>query len=546
MRYKEVCRILGKYLFYFSLMLIIPLLVEVYYKYIHVIKIYPHPFSILAFTETILICWGLAAVFYYLGRKATGTFFRRESILLVILIWFFTTIISALPFYLSHTLENPVDCIFESMSGLTTTGATVMCPKLYDGDKEIPHVDHNIHFPHKKYIYYGTIKPVKNAAGKVIFTGLEAVSLGVMFWRSFIQWLGGLGIVILFLTVLPALAVGGKFLLQAEMTGPVKESIAPRIKETASLLWKLYLGMTIAEVILLILTNSKMPIFDAFCITFSNLSTGGFAVRNDSIASYSNNITEWVIIFFMFFGSINFALYFHCLKGKFFRIYEPDFFLYVAIIVIGALLVSFYLMGAPSINLEGQEVGTYNFFRALRSGTFHAISAQTSTGFVTTNVGAWPFPCQMFMLILMYIGGMSGATCGGIKTSRFYILYKVLKHKIEAIFRPTTVRKLKIGKKEIDSNTAITVLAFFCLVGFFSVIGIVAYVFNHVDSETSISVVGCMLNNIGFAFGEASPIHSFAFMQPFSKLLSAFLMLLGRLEYFTILLLFAPSFWRMK
>lgn len=545
MRYKEVSKIISKLLFYFSLILIIPVLIAIYFEFIYVT---PHPNSTLAFLKTILVCLILSGIFYYFGKNATGVFFRRESVLIVILMWILTTIISALPFYFSNTLKNPNDCIFESMSGLTTTGASVMCPKLFEKNSEIekPYVIKNPHYPDKNYVFYGTIAPVKDASGAILYQGIEAVSKAVLFWRSFIQWLGGLGIVLLFLTILPALAVGGKFLLQAEMTGPVKESIAPRIKETASLLWKLYLGLTIVEIFFLILTNDKMPVLDAFCITFSNLSTGGYAIRNDSIGSYHNFLTEWVIIVFMFIGSINFALYFHCLKGKFFRIYEPDFFLYVAIVIIGSALVVFKLIGAESYSLEGAKTGIYTVSKAIREGTFHAISAQSSTGFVTTDIARWPVSTQLFMILLMFIGGMSGATCGGIKTSRFYILYKVLKNKIEEIFRPSIVRPLKIGKKEIPMNTGVTVLAFFSLVAFFAILGTIFYIFSKIDSETAISSVACMLNNVGFAFGAGGPATSFAFMNGFSKLLSSFLMLLGRLEYFIIILVFAPIFWRVK
>ncbi|MBN2479039.1 MAG: TrkH family potassium uptake protein [Parachlamydiales bacterium] len=544
MRYKEVFKIVGKLLFYFTLILLIPLAVAIYFEFVYKTA---HPNSTIAFLKTILACLIISGIFLYFGRNTKGVFFRKESVLIVILMWVVVTIISAMPFYFSKTLNSPVDCIFESISGLTTTGASVMCPKLYDSsNKEKQYIVENPHFPQKKYVFYGTITPVRDKSGKIIYEGIEATSKAVLFWRSFIQWLGGLGIVVLFLTVLPALAVGGKFLLQAEMTGPVKDSIAPRIKETASLLWKLYLGLTILEVLILIITNEKIEVLDAFCITFSNLSTGGYAIRNDSIAAYGSGLTDWVIIVFMFIGSINFALYFHALKGKFFRIYEPDFILFVAVVIIGSGLVIYNLIGSKVYTLDGTITGTYDFSRALRSGTFHSISAQTSTGFVTTDVAKWPFACQIYMLLLMYIGGMSGATCGGIKTSRFYILYKILKHKIEEIFRPTTVRHVKIGKKTIDSKASITVLTFFILAGFFTILGIVFYVFDHVDAETSTSCVACMLNNVGFAFGVAGPTTSFAFMHPFSKLLSSFLMLLGRLEYFIILLIFAPSFWRAK
>lgn len=544
MRYQEVSKLIGKLLIYFSLILLIPLFIAIYYQFISPsIK----PNSTLAFLYTILVSLGLSALFLFGGRKASGNFFRRESVLIVIMVWVLATIISALPFYFSKTLVDPIDCVFESISGLTTTGATIMCPKKYDKNGlETKYVIKNSLFPTKEYKFYGNISPIKDVTGKVIYDGIEAVSDAILFWRSFIQWLGGLGIVLLFLTVLPALAVGGKFLLQAEMTGPIKENIAPRIKETASILWKLYLGLTIIEVLCLVITNSKMEILDAFCITFSNLSTGGFAIKNDSIAGYHSSWTEWIIIIFMFIGSINFTLYFYILKGKFYKTYDPDFFLYLSIVLIGSILVIAFLTGSKIYNIDGHIDGVYTLGRAIRDGTFHALSAQSSTGFVTTDITRWPFKTQIIMLLLMYIGGMSGSTCGGIKTSRFYILYKILKNKIEEMFRPSTVRLLKIGNKEIPTSTATTVLVFFCLVGFFAILGTVFMMFDQIDSQTAISSVACMLNNVGFAFGIASPAISFAFLSELSKLLSCFLMLLGRLEYYIILLIFVPSFWKIK
>lgn len=545
MRYKEVSKLIGTLLLYFSLILIIPVFIAIYYQYINPSL---KPNSTLAFIRTIVVSLSLSGIFLFLGRKATGVFFRRESVLIVILVWIIATCISALPFLFSNTLKNPIDCIFESISGLTTTGSTIMCPKKYkaDGKTEIPYIIKNDHYPNRNYKFYGNIDPIKDQGGKVLYEGIEAVSEAILFWRSFIQWLGGLGIILLFLTVLPALAVGGKFLLQAEMTGPIKESIAPRIKETASLLWRLYLGLTIIEVLFLVITNSKMEILDAFCITFSNLSTGGFSIKNDSIAGYHNNWTEWIVIIFMFIGSINFTLYFYCLKGKFYKIYDPDFFLYLSIVVIGSALVVIFLTGSRIFSVDGQMQGVYTIGKAIKEGTFQAISAQSSTGFITADITKWPFKTQIIMLLLMYIGGMSGSTSGGIKTSRFYILYKILKNKIEEIFRPNTIRPLKIGKKEIPQSTATTVLAFFCLVGFFSILGVVLYMFDQIDSETAVSTVACMLNNVGLAFGVATPSISFAFLGDLSKLLSCFLMLLGRLEYYIILLVFVPSFWKIK
>jgi len=547
MQFSDIFRILGNYLLYFALILCFPLGVSIYFEYVTPIALKDLlPPSSLAFFETLLLCIAIALLFRFLGRKAKKSIYRRESIALVVIIWLSTTTISAFPFYLSHTL-SPIDSFFEAMSGLTTTGATMISAKAYDplSREEIPLIVTDPNVPGKEYSYYGTISPVINPKDNTTLTGVEAVSRGILFWRSFLQWLGGMGIVVLFLTVLPALGIGGKFLYQTEMSGPVKESITPRIKETASRLWKIYVGLTIIEIILLMWTNENLPFFEAVCISLSNLSTGGFSLHSESIASYHNAATEWIVIFFMILGSINFAFYFYILRLKFYKIYAPEFFLFLFFILLGSSVVSFFLVGTPSAQLDF-PLSVYTVPEAIRAGTFQAISAQTSTGFFTANYDNWPFPAQMFMLILMFIGGMSGATSGGIKTSRFYILYKILTHRIESLFRPESVRKLIVRGAEISSKASTMVLGFFCLIGFFCILGIVLMVLEGVDPETSLCLMASLLNNVGMAFRAAGPLDSINYLSPVSKLLAAFWMLLGRLEYYTIVLLFFPAFWRDK
>jgi len=352
--------------------------------------------------------------------------------------------------------------------------------------------------------------------------------------RFFFGAAGGLGIVVIFLTVLPALQVGGKFLYQVETSGPIKEGISPRVKETSARLWKLYLTLTVLEIGLLMATNFSMSFFDALCISLSNISTGGFSVRNDSIASYHSTITEWIVFLFMIAGSINFSLYFQAMRLKFSRIYVPDFFLFLGTAFIGCILISLFLLPM------------YPIGQAFRLGSFQALSVQTTTGFFTANYDTWPFAAQMFMLLLMFVGGMSGSTAGGIKTSRFYILFKIIQNRLESIYRPDSVRTLRIGQSEVDDKNALTVLAFFCIVAFFTILGTVSLVLDGVDPETSLGVIACFLNNVGIAFRAAGPMDSFAFLSPLSKTLSIFWMLLGRLEYYVVLLLFLPSFWKKR
>lgn len=544
--YQEINRILGKYFKAFCFVLLIPLAVAAYFQWLADPAMHPQPHSTEAFAWTLLICALVSGIFSYLGRNASGQLARRESIFLVVSIWIATALISACPFYFSRTLTHPIDAYFEAMSGLTTTGATMISPKTYhpETNEETFVYYTNPHVPNKTYSFKGTIPPIRDPeTGLVIYSGVEAVSKAILLWRSLLQWVGGMGIVIICLTILPALGVGGKFLYQMEATGPIKEGINPRAKETASNLWKLYLVLTLTETFLLFMTNADMPFFDAVCISLSNISTGGFSVRNENIASYQSSATESIVLIFMILGSINFSLYFHVLHLKFFRVYVPDFFLFLSTGLIGCLVVSFFLIGQPQSGLEGGST-TYSWGDALRQGSFQALSVQTSTGFITANYDRWPFASQMFMLILMFIGGMSGSTSGGIKTSRFYILYKIVLHRLESLYRPDSVRKLKIGPSEIDDKNALTVLAFFCIIAFFTTFGVILFVLDGMDPETSFGLVACMMNNVGIAFRAAGPTDSLAFLSNTSKLFSTGWMLLGRLEFYVILLLVLPSFWK--
>ena len=544
MNFKVVSKTLGRYLFYFSFVIFIPLIVDLYYQFISKATNFPHTFSSVEFLETFLICNALGLVLYLFGRKSSETLMKKESILLVVLIWVLSALIAALPFTLTKTLENPFDAYFEAMSGLTTTGATVMHAKAYSHNgKEIPIEITDIHLPEKTYSFYGTIKPFTDPYTNIKYTGIEAVSKSLLFWRSFIQWLGGMGIVVLFLAILPSLTTGGRYLYQMEVPGPTKEAVSPRIKETASILWKIYLGITIIQIYLLIWTNSNMPLFDAFCITFSTISTGGFSVRNASIGSYNNAYTEWIIIIFMIVGSMNFGIFFQLIKRKFYSLFEPDFLFFISVIFVGSFLVVISIIGQKQYPLSGPE-SIYTLSSAIREGAFHAVSAQTSTGFSTDNFDLWPFAPQVVLVILMFTGGMSGSTAGGIKTSRIYILWKIIVHKLKSIFHPEYISKLKIGKQEIDTKIAMNVLVFFAVVAISAVFSILIFTFDGIDPDTAISTVACSLNNIGLALRAAGPTESFAFLSDFGKLLSSFLMLLGRLEYFTLILLFFPSFWK--
>jgi trk system potassium uptake protein TrkH len=536
MSFAEISRVLSRYFLYLAAILLIPLSVAIAYEFFIEKKIYFSVPATFSFLETIGICLVSSMLCRWWGRKARGTLYRKESILLVVSIWFFTAAIGSCPFLITKTIKNPIDAYFETMSGLTTTGATIIYPKLYENGKEALAFVPNPLDTSLVYSFYGTVAPLKDpATGEVVKVGIEALGKPLLFWRSFLQWLGGMGIVVLFIAVLPALAMGGKFLYENEMAGISKEGMTPRIKETASLLWKIYLGLTLLQVLLLKATNTAMPIFDAFTLSFSTISTGGFTVTNDGLLSYASLATPWIITIFMIAGSINFTLYFHGLRGKFYRFYEPEFFLYLVILVLGCLLMSFPLWHHSN-----------SWSDSLAQGSFMAVSAQTSTGFSLISYDMWPYVCQFLMVILMFIGGMSGSTTGGIKVIRYFIVLKLIKNKIESLFRPEVVRVLKVGEKEITPKTGTTVLIFFCIVAFLVIVGTYLLVWDDHDIVTALGTISCMINNTGLSLGGIGATGSFAFLSPFSKIICILWMVLGRLEYLSVLVLLVPAFWRRK
>jgi trk system potassium uptake protein TrkH len=543
MLYREVFKVVGNFLLIFTAILVIPLLVACYYQFIAPLK-HPQPHSSLAFVQTLLITFVIALFFLWLGRKGEGRIFRREGILIVAFIWILTSLLGSLPFYFSGTLSNPIQAFFEATSGFSTTGSTVMEPKKYnENGQEIPIETFYLGLERVEYHYYGTIKPVRTQEGKEL-SGVDAVSRALIFWRSFIQWLGGLGIMVLFVAILPALGVGGKVLLQSEVTGPIKSSMTPRVKETATQLWKIYVALTLLQIGMFWLFVDHLSLFDSIAISFSTLSTGGFAPHSDNIQYWDSRTVDWIVILFMMLGSINFTLYYYTLRGKLYKLWNIELIVFLCVALAICFFGTYQLLGTPRYLIDGTENGIYNLYNAFTDGSFQLIAALTSTGFFTINYDFWPYETQVLMLIAMFIGGMSGSTAGGIKIIRHVILFLVAKSKIENYFRPEAVRSLKVGDHELESGTVINVLCFFLLTISIAVLGTFLYCVDGIDPETSLGLTTCMINNAGLAFRQAGPLNSCAFLSNFSLGLSCLLMLLGRLEFLVILVLFLPSFWK--
>ena len=280
MLFKEIFRVIGFFLYFFALALVVPLGIGLYYELYADPSLHPHPNVNGSFLISIVIVLVLALLFSYIGRKAKGYIYRREGIATVVIIWFIIPALGALPFLISGTLKNPLQAYFEITSGFTTTGASILAAKKYDPvtHQEIPIqvIAEDVVPVH--YSFYGTVDPVRDKkTNAIIYEGIEAVSPALLFWRSMTQWLGGGGIIVLFVAILPALGVGGKMLFHTEVTGPIKDSLTPRIKETAIQLWKIYCILTISQILMLMFTNPQIHLFDAIATTFSTISTGGFS-----------------------------------------------------------------------------------------------------------------------------------------------------------------------------------------------------------------------------------------------------------------------------
>lgn len=549
MLHREICRALSYFFFGFAALLLIPLAIALYFEYGVNAADHPQPHSSWSFILTIAFTVMGGGLLSFYGRNGGAQLFWREGILLAVLIWVLAPALGALPFLFSGTLKKPIHAYFEAVSAFTTTGASVLQSKQYDSTtgEELKITTMLPTEPTVAYTYYGTVEPVRDPkSGLILRQGIEAVSQALLFWRAFMQWLGGIGIVVLFIAILPMLGVGGKALLNAEMPGPLKDMWTPRAKQTITELSKLYIGLTILMVLLLQAFNTQMGWIESLDITLATLSTGGFTPHEDSIATYNSPATEWLVIVFMLLGGINFSLYYYLLKGRLYRIRDPELLAFAALVVIGSLVMTYQLWNATRYNLEDRITGVYTLTEALRHGSFQWVSTLTTTGFFSADYDYWPLPTQLMMFLAMFLGGMSGSTAGGMKTIRLFIAFQVIKNRLESLFRPNAVKRLVISGKEIDSTVSIMVLSFLVTLTCVATVGWLLLVFNGCGIWFSLSAVTCCINNAGMALGITGPYHSFASLPDFSLGTCCVLMLLGRLEFFAILALLLPAFWRAK
>jgi trk system potassium uptake protein TrkH len=547
MLYREIFKILGIYWMAFSGIMIIPLLLAGYYEFYLPPTEHPQPHSSGAFLSSIIICFCAGLASYLVGRRASGQLFKREGIAAIVLIWVLTPLFASLPYLFSNTLDNPFQAYFEATSGLSTTGASTMHSKHYDPvtNEEVPITQTFGDVNPITYSFYGTIPPIRDpVTHAILYKGTEAVSKAILFWRCLMEWLGGVGIVVLFVAIFPSLGISGKLLSQSDMIGPIKDAIAPRITQAAFQLWAIYSALTALLMILLHLTNSSMSWFDAVTIAFATLSGGGSSNYEFSISHFQSATTEWILILFMVLASTNFTVYYFAVRGKFYRIYQPELWVYLIILLTSCSVASWYLIGTEKILLSGESMGFYSTGEAIRDGFFQIVSFQTSTGFVTADYDRWPNVVQMLMLVLTFVGGMSGSTASGIKIVRFLIYFRIAKYRVESLFRPQAVRQFKVGGQVIGGETVALAFVFFYIMIAVTVIGTLLYIINGVDILTAVSLTASMVNNLGVGFRMAGPMESYAFLSDFGLGLSCLLMILGRLEYLIVLTVLVPAFWK--
>ncbi len=433
--------------------------------------------------------WILGGIFIFSGRKKKSTLSVRASYAVVALAWIFSSVFGAVPLYFSGAIPDITDAVFESVSGITTTGATIL--------------------------------------GEI-----ESLPRSINMWRCLMHWLGGMGIVALTVALLPILGVGGFQLIKAETTGPEKGKFTPKITTTAKILWFIYLGMTALETILLKIAG--MDFIDALCHAFSTLGTGGFSTRNASIASYDSAAIDWICFCFMFLSGINFSLYFYLFKGDLKEIkINSEFKAYL-----GICAVSIFCVTILQRNFFG------GILNSLRFSAFQVASIISTTGFSTSDYTFWKPASQIVIFLLLFVGGSSGSTSGGVKVVRWVILFKQLKNEMLKILHPHGIFSVRLNRQAGRTDLVFSVAAFFAL--YFALIIFSAFfasIFG-VDLLTSFSGALTMAGNTGPAFGKLGPSFNCGFLPPAVKWWYCLVMVAGRLELFTIFIFLMPSYWK--
>ncbi len=481
MRWRYVLYVVGILILFLAMAMTLPLLVGLWYR----------DASVVSFLKSIALTAGCGTAISLLFRSDKAeTISQREGMAIVAVGWTAVGLFGALPFYMGGEFPGFTDAFFESVSGFTTTGSSILAD-------------------------------------------IEGVSRGLLFWRSLIQWLGGMGIIVLSLAILPFLGVGGMQLYKAEVPSPVPDKLKPRIRDSAKILWQVYALFTVVEAVLLVLGG--MSLYDAVCHALTTMPTGGFSPKGASIAAYDSLYFDMVLIVFMLLAGINFSLHYQMLKGKplaFWRDSECRFFLALVGLLTFAVTMDIWRTVYDALG------------ESLRYGAFQVISILTTTGYATADYESWPAMSQVILLICMFIGGSAGSTGGGMKCLRIMLCLKFCYKELFQLIHPHGVKRLKIAGKPIPEDVMRSVLGFLALYILLFAVCAVALAGMGVDFVTAFGAVAATIGNIGPGFGMVGPVENFALIPEAGKWLLIWCMLLGRLEIYTIIVLLAPEFWR--
>lgn len=451
--------------------------------------IYNEPdLSALLISSSITLFFG--GITWFFTRDAQKNIEKREAYIIVSLVWIIFSFFGSLPFILSGSIPSFTNAFFETISGFTTTGASIL-------------------------------------------NDIEALSHGLLFWRSITQWMGGMGIIVMSLAILPILGIGGMQLFVAEVPGPSPNKLHPRIKETAKRLWGIYILFTCAEAILLFFGG--MDFFDSVCHSFTTMATGGYTTKQASIGFYNSAYIQYVVIFFMFLAGTNFTLSYFALSGKFNKILKNEEFRYYAGFILGfTILVTIVLVITANYTVEN----------SFRNALFQVVSLITTTGFVTADYLSWVPFLGIFALILMFFGGSAGSTGGSIKIVRIVLLLKNSYLELKRLIHPHAVIPVRLNHHSVAPQIIMNVLAFIVFYLLIFIFGVMIMTMLGLDMDSSIGSVAATLGNIGPGIGSVGPMENYYHIPEFGKWVLSFLMLMGRLELFTVLILFSPAFWR--
>ena len=415
---------------------------------------------------------------------------RKEAFGIVAIGWVGTGFLSGLPFFFEASIPELSASTFEAISGLTTTGATVI-------------------------------------------DDIESLSRATHLWRVLLHWVGGMGIVVLFVAIFPHMGLGGKHLFKTEVAGPITEGLKPRIKQTALRLWYVYMFFTATCTGLLYLCG--FSVFDAVCHAFSTLSTGGFSTRAASVGAFENPAAEWIIIFFMMAGGINFGLYYGFMRGNMQKLFSSVEVRFFVLLNIGVAMIIFL----ATTGLQGHD-----WHEEFRDSLFQTVAVTTTTGLMTADFDVYPLVGKYLLFLCMFIGGCAGSTAGGLKVSRVLIVFKRTIQELRLTLHPQEVVSTKLGKQTVSRRVLSSVFIFVCAYFMLYMFGVLLMFILGLDWVSTASSVVAALSSVGPGFGDVGPTQSYSFIHPLGKLILCFYMIAGRLEIFVLLTLFTPSFWR--